>query len=461
MNIINTVHHPRRTINHQHTETIHYIDVISVAPGHGCMNQSQAPSYRHIPRQNAIGSYSTTSSNYAHHVNLSHRSQHYHHIHHHHAIVSPPQQPTGTNTAQVYAAPPLPPPPAYVHAPIPRRLNPNVQQNVHVPYFGALAAVPRPTLQLSENEKDVASMLLDLQGSRTKPANVELKLHHAEQRTNLTRHAHDTDPPVPASTNHVNSVELDSRNGITNSPGRIEPSPALLLSSGSNINTKSSLTLLQHDGIVPNSDLAASILNQDQCEFEDHCSDDSQVSAEHQLLPMLKPMRKNDTVRWVKQYLQLQKFCSEKGHCLVPTKSHDYPQLGPWVSSQRYQYKKRQRGILSSMTDGRLKALDALGFVWSIDVPWEERFDELVSFKTKYGHCKVPRNYTVNPELGRWVHAQRTAYKKFRDNKRCKITQERIDKLDVLGFIWDAHAFRHLGRNVTHDKEAFVVQSSS
>jgi len=314
----------------------------------------------------------------------------------------------------------------------------------------------------------VVSMLMGMQqGSGN--ANIghpvqQPKLQHANSTTQacVSPAYRDTHVNIVSSGSHASAPLTSRRNSnvipvaTSNAIGDSMTPPTSVastnLAAGSSNGTDDSSRPLEV-GVASSSFLAADqnlqdLPHQDPDQDHDLYDEDSFQGDSSQLLPRLKPMRKNDTVRWVKQYLQLQKFRAEKGHCLVPTKSHDYPQLGPWVSSQRYQYKKRQRGELSSMTDGRLKALDDLEFVWSIDVPWEERFEELVSFKNKYGHCKVPRNYGVNPELGRWVHAQRTAYKKFRDNKRCKITQERIDKLDALGFIWDAHAFRHLGKNV-------------
>ena len=58
---------------------------------------------------------------------------------------------------------------------------------------------------------------------------------------------------------------------------------------------------------------------------------------------------------------------------------------------------------------------------------WETRFQELLEYKNKHGHCNVP--YRRRP-LGLWVHKQRM----FRKKK--KIANERIERLDRLGFWW-------------------------
>jgi Helicase associated domain len=34
---------------------------------------------------------------------------------------------------------------------------------------------------------------------------------------------------------------------------------------------------------------------------------------------------------------------------------------------------------------------------------WKEKFDELVEYKAKTGHCEVPHNYAENPALAKWI----------------------------------------------------------
>ena len=43
----------------------------------------------------------------------------------------------------------------------------------------------------------------------------------------------------------------------------------------------------------------------------------------------------------------------------------------------------------------------------------------------------MPVRYTKDPQLGRWVCLQRAYYK----NK--ELSEERIDRLDSVGFVWD------------------------
>eukprot|EP00980_Cylindrotheca_fusiformis_P021154 scaffold8128_cov60-Cylindrotheca_fusiformis.AAC.6 len=65
---------------------------------------------------------------------------------------------------------------------------------------------------------------------------------------------------------------------------------------------------------------------------------------------------------------------------------------------------------------------------------WNEIFDNLVAFKEEHGHCCVPQHYKPNIYLSQWVKRQRY-YRKHRP----ELTSEsRIQKLDELGFVWDA-----------------------
>ena len=60
-------------------------------------------------------------------------------------------------------------------------------------------------------------------------------------------------------------------------------------------------------------------------------------------------------------------------------------------------------------------------------VPWETQFNELVQYKAKHGDCNVPRK---QGQFGRWVDKQRFNYKKG------KLSQDRINRLNGIGFDW-------------------------
>lgn len=198
-------------------------------------------------------------------------------------------------------------------------------------------------------------------------------------------------------------------------------------------------------------------------------------------------------VSWDQRYGQLIAYEKKNGNCNVPLRWQDNPKLGSWCNDQRKLYKKRKllarrkerleqlgfvldplaahwEEMFSELNDywrihgncnvsildlknkklgqwvseqrtacstGRLdksrKArLDGMGFVWDTrDETWERRFSELIEYKNKYGHCRVPFNWPENQELSRWVGTQR------HDKKKGCLVLERVSRLTKIGFDWN------------------------
>lgn len=75
---------------------------------------------------------------------------------------------------------------------------------------------------------------------------------------------------------------------------------------------------------------------------------------------------------------------------------------------------------------------------------WTAKFNLLLSFKARHGHVDVPQKYKENKPLGKWVGRQRELYKincknvtlNLSDRVACALTEERILKLNELGFKW-------------------------
>lgn len=70
---------------------------------------------------------------------------------------------------------------------------------------------------------------------------------------------------------------------------------------------------------------------------------------------------------------------------------------------------------------------------------WDIKFEELLKYKTKYGHCSVPHTFPQNPSIARWVKRQRYQYKLMVDGKASTMTERRAKTLEQAGFVWDAH----------------------
>jgi Helicase associated domain len=69
---------------------------------------------------------------------------------------------------------------------------------------------------------------------------------------------------------------------------------------------------------------------------------------------------------------------------------------------------------------------------------WSEKFAELCEYKDEMGHCLVPHTYNENLALARWVKRQRYQYKLMMDGKSSTMTEDRVNALDEIGFVWDS-----------------------
>jgi hypothetical protein len=129
----------------------------------------------------------------------------------------------------------------------------------------------------------------------------------------------------------------------------------------------------------------------------------------------------------------LRAFVAAAGHARVPAthRTQDGFALGAWVGSRR---QERKQGRL---TEERMAALDALGFVWD---PGAEDFARglaaLEAFIGAHGHARIPRSHQAGDgfDLGVWVTKRR------HERNKGRLTGERIAALDALGFIWDPRA---------------------
>ena len=71
---------------------------------------------------------------------------------------------------------------------------------------------------------------------------------------------------------------------------------------------------------------------------------------------------------------------------------------------------------------------------------WWDRYEDLVHFFNTHGHSQVGlEKDSTDKGLVRWVKRQRYQYRLMNDGKPSSMTQERIDALACLNFVWDSH----------------------
>jgi hypothetical protein len=106
-----------------------------------------------------------------------------------------------------------------------------------------------------------------------------------------------------------------------------------------------------------------------------------------------------------------------------------------WVNAQRTGYRLKQLGQKSAMSEERIQKLNYIGFVWNRKKTWDRRFNELQEYKKLHGTCNVRQSEESG--LGRWVNTLRTKYRRKQLGQKSTMTEERIQKLNDIGFVWN------------------------
>ena len=137
---------------------------------------------------------------------------------------------------------------------------------------------------------------------------------------------------------------------------------------------------------------------------------------------------------WDSMFEALLQYKKEQGHCNVRPEDGLKGRLYKWVTKQRMDARKHL------LREDRRRRLEEVGFLWRGHNPqwdnWDKRFAQLVAFQKRCGHCDVPCHWRKDRFFGQWVSSQRDLRKKGR------LSQERINRLDELGFRWLARCHR-------------------
>jgi hypothetical protein len=79
---------------------------------------------------------------------------------------------------------------------------------------------------------------------------------------------------------------------------------------------------------------------------------------------------------WEMRYQELLAYQQEHGDLNVPISYNKNKQLANWVSNQRKQFNRMQKGKPSTLTEARLRRLEAIHFVWN---RWDDAFAKRVN----------------------------------------------------------------------------------
>jgi hypothetical protein len=133
-------------------------------------------------------------------------------------------------------------------------------------------------------------------------------------------------------------------------------------------------------------------------------------------------------VPWTEMFARLKAWKEQHGSVRGPSRSGG-KRLGAWVTQQRM---AARNGTLRA---DRREQLDAIGFDWKGGRPyfaeqWERRFAQLLAFRERHGHCRVPAKWREDTAFGHWVYNQRLF------KRTGKLSAERIRRLEEIGFVW-------------------------
>lgn len=137
---------------------------------------------------------------------------------------------------------------------------------------------------------------------------------------------------------------------------------------------------------------------------------------------------------WEAQFENLVAYKSLFGDCNVPNGPGEYRSLGHWLYVQRKKYEKglleplRYKKLLDLEVD--LSLIKAAG--WEDEV-WQNNFEDLCTFRKKYGHCNVSTSEKEFPKLRGFIDGQRRRY------KLGTLLHRRLNKLLSIGFEFESN----------------------
>jgi len=129
---------------------------------------------------------------------------------------------------------------------------------------------------------------------------------------------------------------------------------------------------------------------------------------------------------WMDYYRELVAFKKKFKPFRVSQKGN-HKSLSRWIDRQRKNFRN------GNLAKDRLQLLTKIGLnlSFSFQNVWTEKFQELVTFKKKFGHLQIPTTTTEYRPLNTWAKHQREAY------HAGSISKDRYDLLDGIGFNWN------------------------
>jgi hypothetical protein len=115
-----------------------------------------------------------------------------------------------------------------------------------------------------------------------------------------------------------------------------------------------------------------------------------------------------------------------------------------WLDAQEKFWKHHKLGS-DEVLDKRYQRLASLGGFETTSnntisrhyERWNNMYENLIGFKKKHGHTKVPEKCNENPKLGKWVSFWRSKYREYKRTNGKIGDRERMKRLEKIGLVDD------------------------
>ena len=147
---------------------------------------------------------------------------------------------------------------------------------------------------------------------------------------------------------------------------------------------------------------------------------------------VVKCYKTQSTSPWYKAFLEAKSYFENNGNLIPPTSytTSTGLNLASWIMNQR----QRRKGNTKPLSLEQIALLDSIGMVWNpLELSWEKGFSYAKMYYEEFHDLYVPQSCVYKGfSLGKWINGQRVNRKKY-----CSNRQERIEKLEQIGMIWN------------------------
>jgi hypothetical protein len=116
--------------------------------------------------------------------------------------------------------------------------------------------------------------------------------------------------------------------------------------------------------------------------------------------------------------------------------------LKAWMRKQNKEFLR----LMICQTSNKMMVLNHVNLPWRLpqEVKWNQRYEELVKYRSIHNNCNVPCNV---PHLGEWVNNQRQFKKIDAAGKKSSLTIKRLKSSTLFGLIGTCVLERKRGRS--------------